>query len=164
VKSGRRWIPIVIGIAILLVFVAIGAALFGFVWLRENLQVEAASVADAESSFDEVQKRFAARPPLVTFKDGRPSMDRSLSENRPRTALTTMHVLAWDPDDAQLARMSIPFWLLRLKETPIDFGTYAAGAGDLGVRLRARDIEQYGPGIVIDASLPRGARALIWVE
>jgi hypothetical protein len=163
-STRRRWIPIVIGIGILLVFVALGAVIVGVVWLRENLQVGETSEADARVAFDEVQKRFAAKPPLVTLKDGLPSVDRAAIENRPRTTLATMHVLAWDPEDSQMARMSIPFWLLRLKETPIQFGAYASGADELGIELRAGDIERYGPGIVIDATMPRGARALIWVE
>jgi hypothetical protein len=163
-SSRRRWLPIVIGIAILLMFAAIGGVIVGVAWLRQNLQVDAASQSDADSAFDDIQKRFASKPPLMTMKDGRPSMDRALFENRPRSTLTAMNILAWDPDDAQLARMSIPFWLLRLKETPIEFSTYLASVGELDVSLRARDLEQYGPGIVLDASFGRGARALIWVE
>jgi hypothetical protein len=163
-STRRRWIPIVIGIAILLAFAAVGGVIVSVAWLRQNLQVDAASQSDAESAFDEIQKRFASKPPLVTLKDGLASMDRAAFEDRPRSSLTAMNILAWDPDDSQLARMSIPFWLLRLKETPIEFGSYLASAGSLGISLRARDLEQYGPGIIIDASLRRGARALIWVE
>lgn len=160
----RRWLPIVAGIAILLAFIAIGAVIFGVAWIRQNVQIDASSESDAETAFQEVQKRFAGRAPLVTMTGGVPSIDRAALEKRPPTPLKTMHVIGWDPDDQRIARVSIPFWLLRLKETPISFGAYAAGADRLGIQLRARDIERFGPGIIVEAALPNGARALIWVE
>ena len=160
----RRWIPIVVGVVILLLFIAIGGIFFSVSWMRQNLQVDAASESDADSAFEEVRQRFATKPPLVTFENGLPRTDLTALENQPRVALNNMHVLAWDPRARRLVRFSIPFWLLRLKETPIQFGAYASGADELGIRLRASDIERYGPGIVVDATLPRRGRALIWVD
>ena len=82
----------------------------------------------------------------------------------PRTSLTTLHVLAWDAHDEQLARFEIPFWFLRLKEGPIRFGTYASGLDELKITLTAAEIERYGPGIIMDISREGRDRALLWVE
>ena len=75
-----------------------------------------------------------------------------------------MHVLAWDADEGRMARFDIPFWFLRLKETPIRFGTYASGLDELNVSLTASEIERYGPGIIVDISRAGRDSALLWVE
>jgi len=72
-------------------------------------------------------------------------------------------VLAWDPDEQKLARFEIPFWLLRLKETPIRFGTFASGLDEMRISLRASDLERYGPGIIVDVTRD-GKDVLLWVE
>ena len=83
---------------------------------------------------------------------------------RPAASLTMLHVIAWDPDDRQLARVDVPFWFVRLKSGPIEFSTYASGLDKVGASLKVEDIERYGKGIIVDASMPRGERALIWAE
>ena len=86
------------------------------------------------------------------------------ADTAPRTALTTLHVLAWDAREGRLARFEIPFWLLRLKATPIRFGTYASGLDELKISLTAAEIERYGPGIIMDIEREGRDRALLWVE
>ncbi|MCA1584816.1 MAG: hypothetical protein LC791_08610 [Acidobacteria bacterium] len=76
----------------------------------------------------------------------------------------TLHVLAWDPDEERLARISLPFWLLRMKSTPIELAAYASGLDDEGVELSAEDIEKYGPGIVLDHTTSSGERVLFWAQ
>ena len=63
-----------------------------------------------------------------------------------------------------MARVDVPFWFVRLKSGPIEFSTYASGLDKVGASLKVEDIERYGKGIIVDASMPRGERALIWAE
>jgi hypothetical protein len=82
----------------------------------------------------------------------------------PRATLATLHVLAWDAREERLARFDIPFWLLRLKDSPIRFGTYASGLDELKISLTPEEIERYGPGIIVDISRDGRDRAVLWVE
>jgi hypothetical protein len=159
----RRWGPILFGVGVLLFFLAIGGVLFGVSWMREHVVVEDAAASSADAHFEEVRKRFADKAPLVEIR--RSGTRRNVPpEDAPRMRLATLHVLAWDPDDEKIARVQLPFWLLRLKETPIQFGSYASGLDEIGVTLTAAEIERYGPGIVVDVEMSRGERALIWAE
>jgi hypothetical protein len=161
----RKWLPIVGGIAVLVVFAGLGAAWFGISWFREHLEVTAASSDEATRAFDEVKAKFPGRAPLLEFSGGTPRVNMDTADaGRAPESLTTLHVIAWDPDDRQLARFDIPFWFVRLKSGPIEFSSYASGLDKVGVSLKVEDIERYGKGIIVDASMPRGERALIWAE
>lgn len=160
--KARRWAPILFGVAVFVVFVILGAAVFGISWVRDHLDITTSSASDATAAFNEVRQRFRDKPPLIEFSEAGPKTNRP-ADDAARTTLTTLHVLAFDADEDQLARFDLPFWFLRLKEGPIRFGTYATGLDELRISLTAADLERYGPGIVIDLS--RGEeRALLWVD
>jgi hypothetical protein len=72
--------------------------------------------------------------------------------------------MVWDDDDERLMSFSMPFWLLRMKSTPIEFSSYASGMDDGGVDLRPEDIEKYGPGIILDTTSRQGERVLLWAQ
>jgi hypothetical protein len=161
--KARRWAPIAFGVAVFLVFMGISAAVFGVSWLREHLHVDAASSGSAEAAFTEVRQRFSSKAPLLEMRDSAMARRNQPAPDAPRTTLTTMHVLAWDPDEQKLARFELPFWLLRLKETPIRFGTFATGLDEMRISLTASDLERYGPGIIVDVTRD-GKDVLLWVE
>jgi len=160
--KARRWAPILFGVAVFVVFVILGAAVFSISWVREHLDVAASSAAEADAAFDEVRRRFPDRAPLLELSETGAKTNRP-PDDAPRTSLTTLHVLAFDADEGQIARFDLPFWLLRLKEGPIRFGTYASGLDRLRTSLTVADLERYGPGIIVDAGL-RDERALLWVD
>ena len=161
----RKWLPIVGGIAVLVVFAGLGAAWFGISWFREHLEVTAASSDEATRACAVVTAMFPARAPRLVFAGGAPLINLDpAAAGGPAASLTMLHVIAWDPDDRQLARVDVPFWFVRLKSGPIEFSTYASGLDKVGASLKVEDIERYGKGIIVDASMPRGERALIWAE
>ncbi|MEW6321919.1 MAG: hypothetical protein AB1635_12650 [Acidobacteriota bacterium] len=162
----RRWVPIVIGVGILLVFAGVGVGVFVISYLRQQVSIEGASPASADEAFDDVRRQFAGRAPLVDWQDGRLvyHKDASPAADRGSRRLETFHVLVFDPDDGRLVRVSLPFWILRMKSGPIEFSGYAAGFDEGGVNLRPDDIERYGPGIIIDVTSPTAERVLFWVD
>jgi hypothetical protein len=160
----RRWAPIVFGVAVFIAFVAIGAVVFSVAWVRDHLDIETASAQGAETAFEEVRGRYRDKAPLLEMRGPTVARRNTPSTDAPRTSLATLHVLAWDADEGKLARFDIPFWLFRLKESPIRFGAYAAGLNDLQVSLTASDIERYGPGIIVDITRSGRDGALLWVE
>ena len=159
----RRWGPILFGVGILIVFLAIGVLIFGISWMREHIVIENAAAATADESLDQIRDRFAERPPLIEVRDGRVRRNDPPPDAKP-AALSTLHVLAWEADEEKLARIDLPFWLVRFRGLPIDFDGGEFDIGGERVTLNAADIERYGRGIVVDLEMSSGERAVIWVE
>jgi hypothetical protein len=165
VAKPKRWVVIVFGVGILLVFVGIGAAIAVTAWFQQNLDVQTSSAAAADAEFDVVRRRFPGRPPLLEIRNGRAAYTvEPASLPASSTSLQTLHVLAFAPGEGKLARISLPFWLLRMKSDPIRFGSYASGLDAEGVTLSPADVEKYGPGIVLDTVSPKGEHVLLWAE
>lgn len=157
-----RWVLVAAGVGIVLVFLGIGVAIFVTAWLRENVDVEDATRDRADTQFEEVRREFGGQAPLLLLDGDEPRYTR---EPGPDAApIERIYVLAWDPHEEKLARFSVPFWLVRLKSGPIEFGGYAAGLDEQGISIRPADIEKFGPGIIVDASRPSGERVLIWAR
>jgi hypothetical protein len=164
-KKRRNWVLVVFGVLVLVVFVGMGAIIAVAAWFQQNLQVEDSSASGAETAFQEVRQRFSNRPPLLELRDGRPAYTTGRPDaSRPRSELQTLNVLAWDPDHEKLTKVAMPFWLLRLKATPIEFSSYASGLDDHGVSLRVDDLERHGAGLIIDTTTPSGERVLLWAQ
>lgn len=164
-KPKRRWIPIVLGIVFLLFVLGVGAVIFSVAWFRQQVQVTEVSATGASEQFDAIRARFAGKQPLLELHDGEPRFVKERpTEPRSTVQITTLHLLAWDEDDEELVRFSLPFWLLRMKSGPIGFSSYDSGLDR--VSLSADDIERHGPGLILDASEnDRGrGRVLIWAE
>lgn len=161
--SWRRWGLILFGVGVLLAVLAVGAAIFGFAWMREHVDIHDATSAAAETSLDEIRTRFAGRPPLIEVRDG------AVRRNDPpadaaRVGLSTVHLVAWDADESKMVRVDLPFWLVRFRGMPIDVDGAEIAIGEAGFTLDADDIERYGTGIIVDAEMDSGERAVIWVE
>ena len=100
---------------------------------------------------------------MIEFRDGEPhAVNKAATAST--TKLTTLHLIAFDDDDGDLARVDIPFWLLRMKSGPIAFGSYASGFDDERIKLTVEDIERRGPGIVLDLQRQGEGRVLVWAE
>jgi hypothetical protein len=162
-KTTRRWLPIVAGIAVLLVFVAIGAIAVTVAYFSEHATVEREiDTTRAATAFDDAKRQFPDQRPVVEFDEARrPRYVDGIAARKNPGTVSTVHVLAWDPDERALASVALPMWLLRLKSGPIEFGTYVSGLDDHGVRLEVADLERYGPGVLFDFTAPSGERVLL---
>lgn len=164
-KSLPRWVQIVGGLAIVFAFVAIGAVIVGISWVREHVDVTDSNEAEATRAFDEIHAKFPGQLPLLELRGRTPHYVEERATRPDSTApITTMHVLAWDDDDRRLAKVDVPFWVLRLKSGTISFSSYASGLDDAGVKLTPEEIERHGPGIVLDLTRAGEGRVLIWTE
>ena len=164
-KPKRRWIPIVIGIVVLIFILGVGAVLVSVAWFRQALQVTAVSQTEAVREFEAIRAKFSGQRPLLEMRDGEPAFVAGRNDEPRSTApITRLHLMSWDDDDQELVTFSLPFWLLRMKSGPIGFSSYDSGFDR--VSLSAEDIERHGPGLILDASEnDRGrGRVLIWAE
>ena len=163
-KKKRTWLWVVLGIFLLCVIVGAGALFFAVSFFRQNMNVTAMSEPSAAEEFDSVRARFAGNKPLFQLVDGRPQMVSDAATQPASPAeISTIHVLAWDRDEEQLVKFSLPFWLVRLKAGPIRI-TSRSAFDDHALEFRAEDLERHGPGLLLDLNEQRDGRLLIWVE
>jgi hypothetical protein len=161
-----RWAQVLIGIAIVMVFLGIGAVIAISAYFSQHLVVNSSTSSQADDEFEKVRKQFNRKPPIIEMRDGVPHYVDARVKLLPeqQRPLQTLHVLAWDSDEEKLVNVAVPWWLLRLKSGPIQFGSYASGWDDARVRLTAQEIEQYGPGVILEAEGRHGERVLLWAE
>ena len=158
-KDTVRTLVIIVGVLILLAIVGLGSA----VWLfMRSVEVGKADTASASQEFDQIRRRFAGVTPVLGIENKRPVVGRRPPVQGTGTRLTTLHVLAWDPDDNGLARIDVPFWLVRLKSGPIEIASNRIGDTDLGITVE--ELERYGPTLVLDHEGEDGERVLVWTE
>jgi hypothetical protein len=164
-RKKRRWIPILIGVVLLVGVVAVGAIVLTAVWFRQNLTITKGSEDVAMQQFEEIRSRYPGQQPLIELVDGRPQyVAERASQSASATPLTSVHVIAYDRDEGNTVTFSLPFWLLRLKSGPIRISAYQQGWDDRGVSFRVEDIEKHGPGIIVDVTEENEGRVLIWAQ
>jgi hypothetical protein len=164
-KKKNTWIWVVLGIFVFLGVLFVGGIVGVAMLFRQSLDVtENISASSASSEFDAVYARFPGQQPLIQLVDGHPELvPERAGQSANGKSLTTLHVVAFDDDDENLAKLSIPWWLVRMKSGPIRLSAYRQGWDDRGVSFRVEDIEKHGPGIIVDVKRSEG-RMLIWAE
>jgi hypothetical protein len=174
----RRWSVAwkVTGIVVALFAVLVGV---GLVLLSRYSQTETSDAASAAREFQAVRTRLAGQVPLLDLRGIQPPVfHRDGTSARPVTAL---RALVYDPRDHSLRRWTIPIAAIRVVTLGgsirlMDFGM----PGDSRARLTLEDLEQHGPGLVVDASgeavapiaagaalvgsSATGAQLLMWTE
>jgi hypothetical protein len=156
-----RTLTIAVGLVILLAVLGLGSA----VWLfTQSVDVGKADEIVATQEFDRVRAQFAGMKPVLELRDGEPVLARKPPDRSSGVRLTTLHVLHWDPDDDNLARVDLPFWLIRLKSGPIEIVSddNVMNDGDLGITVE--ELERFGPTLVADHEGRGGDRLLIWTQ
>ena len=163
-RKRYTWVWIIVGILISIFVIGAGCVTFTVLWFRQNMDITETSDANAAAEFDTVRAKFAGQLPLIEMRDDRPRLVEERLKKASTTPLKTMHVMAWDSDESQIVRFSLPFWLLRLNPGPIRIGNYADGWDDSRIRFTIEDLERSGPGLVLDATERNEGRVLVWVE
>ena len=162
----RTWVLVVIAIIVVGILGLVAVAGVGFYFASKHIDTRAASPASAAKAFEEVRARFSGQRPLIELDD-RGRFVRA-NTNRPVAGQVRepeqLNVLAYDPDEGRIVRLSIPFWLLRLKTggTSIDFNGREMDLEDL--KLSVEDLERYGPTLIAEHKTPDGNHVIIWSQ
>jgi len=162
----KTWIWIIVGIVAIGILCVIAMAGAGMYFVSQNIHTRTVSSDTAASEFDKVRKQFSGQQALIEL-DERGNFLRS-NTDRPAPAGARrpekLFVLAFDPDDGGLVRMSIPFWLLRMKAdgATIDFSGNRMDLEDL--KLTVEDLERFGPSLILDQKNEGGDRVLVWSQ
>jgi hypothetical protein len=119
---------------------------------------------DARFTFDNALAGVAMREPLVEVDA--PDIIVHRTPDHPRRELSAMHVLAYDPRAKKLVNLTVPGWLLRVAGR--GRARLKISESDVVQRLNGQigldDLEQHGPGLVLDTTNFNGRRVLIWTE
>ncbi|HXG55787.1 MAG TPA: hypothetical protein VNJ03_10450 [Vicinamibacterales bacterium] len=162
----KTWIWVLVGIGVVGILFVIAMAGAGIYFFSQNIETRTATTTVAASEFDRIRAQFTGQKPLIEL-DSNGDFLRS-NTDRPVPASPEMpenlYVLAFDPDDGGLVRVTIPFWLLRLKMkgATINFSGNQMDLEDL--KLTVEDLERFGPSLVLDQQNEGGDRVLVWSQ
>lgn len=159
----KTWVWIVVGIAVCGVLLVIAMAGAGIYFASQHIKATHATATSAAAEFEAVRAKFAGQKPLIELDAHgdflRANTDRPGGTVRPER----LHVLAFDPDDGDLVRITLPFWLLRMKmQGKVSFGGSGMDLEDL--KLTVEDLDRYGPSLILDQKADGGDRVLVWSQ
>lgn len=162
----KTWVWIVVGIVAFGILCVIAMAGAGFYFVSQHFDARTVSSATAADEFEKVRKQFAGQKALIELDEQgdflRANTDRPTPANVRRPE--KLYVLAFDPDDGGLVRVSVPFWLLRMKadNATIDLGGSRVDLEDL--KLTVEDLDRFGPCLILDQKNEGGDRVLVWSQ
>lgn len=162
----KTWIWVVAAIFVIGILGVVAMAGIGIYFFTQHIETRTASPALAEREFDQVRTPFQGQKPLIEL-DSRGRYLRSNTEIKAKPDAKipeSVHVIAFDPDDGRIVKVTIPFWLLRLKMrgATIDLNGRSMDLEDL--RLTVEDLERFGPILIVDFKAPNGERVLVWSQ
>jgi hypothetical protein len=162
----KTWIWVVVGVVGLGVLCVVAMAGVGFYFFSQHFDTKVVSRESAGSEFEHVKAQFAGQKALIELDE----RGRFLRANADRAAQPTarrpdqLYVLAFDPDDERIVKVTIPFWLLRFKArgATVDFNGGRLDLEDL--KLTVEDLERFGPTLIVEHKSARGERVLVWSQ
>jgi len=162
----KTWVWVVLGIVVIGVLAVIAMAGVGLYLFSQHIDTRAASPANAAREFEQVKARFGDQKPLIELDDHGRYL-RSHTDRTPPISVKppdSINVLAFDPDDGRIVRVSIPFWIVRMKMrgATIDLNGNHMNLEDL--KLTAEDLERFGPTLIVDHKNTTGERVLVWSQ
>jgi hypothetical protein len=128
-----------------------------FVYMAMSaFRTEEVDQTQARAAFEEVRGKFPGVMPAFELRKGNePTIVRQPPAAAASPEPTSVHILAWDPAEGQLARITLPFSLLKMSNDPVEFG---------GVSLDMEDVQRYGRTLLLDGDSGDGDRILVWTD
>ncbi|MGE5358937.1 MAG: hypothetical protein ACM3NQ_07935 [Bacteroidales bacterium] len=166
-----NWLWIALGIVIFVVILAIaGVGGFGYYMYRQ-MEPSKTTGAHTEQEFAEVRARFEGEVPYIDFSSmeaGEGTVHHEQEKSEP-AQVKQLRLVAYNPDDKTLVRVTLPMWLLNYaRNKPISFSGSGGGVqwDDEKVRLKVTpaEIERHGPGLIINTTSRSGEKVIIWAE
>ena len=162
----KTWVWVVLAIVVIGILGVIAMAGVGLYFFSQHIDSKSASPAEAARDFEQVTTRFTGQKPLIELDDRgrylRSHTDRQPSANtKPPEEL---HVMAFDPDEGHIVRVTVPFWLLRMqmRGAAIDLNGNRFDLEDM--KLTVEDLERFGPTLIVDHRSSAGERVLVWSQ
>ncbi len=162
----KTWVWVVVGIVVIGILGIVAMAGVGVYFFSQHFDTKVVSRDGASVEFEQAKARFTGQKPFIELDD-RGRFLRSNPDRPPRTDTRTpdqLNVLAFDPDDERIVKVTIPFWLLKFKAhgTTVDFNGGRLDLEDL--KLTVEDLERLGPTLIVDLQTHTGERVLVWSQ
>lgn len=162
---------LLIGLGVFILLLMVGVAVIGGAgyWLYHQFS---GSVSDrapeqAASDMDDIRARFGDQKPLFVIPEGAtaPQLDPDARPQQDGANLEAVHIAVYDPNDGKLVRFRIPFWLLRLSpDGKISIADDALSEVRGVEKITVKELERYGPGLVLDVREEDGSQVIVWME
>jgi hypothetical protein len=148
---------------VLLVCAVAGASIFGvLVW--RAVTIERAEHNEVERRFGAARAGLPSAAPLVDIDDaGRVTRMTPVAASGPRP-ISRLKALAWRAPEQRLVSADTPFWFFRLKGPAARYALDGTGLDLDRLHLTARDLERFGPAVIVDHTSRDGSRLLVWTE
>lgn len=164
--TAKTWIWIIlgfIGVCVLGMFALAGA---GFYFVSQHIAVKETTSPAAVRTFDQARAMFKTQQPIIELDMMEHPRQLHQTADLPTSAVrpANLYVLAWNPEDNRLAKVTLPFWLLRMGRRKIDFFKDQRGFNFERLNLDVPELERIGPALVLDYRTPNGERVLIWTQ
>ena len=167
-RAKRSLVFSVVNGAVIIVLTAIGIGVWFFVSHHESSPV---SKQSAEAEFFQLRSRFSTQQPLIDMSLRRP-VDMSTIEQS-ATPPHTFHTVIFDTRGSQrLVHITVPYWFARLfagrdgefrwlgQLTFLDDTEFDSES----IHLSLDQLQQRGPGLIIDYQHSSGGQFISWVE
>jgi hypothetical protein len=162
----KTWIWVIVSLIVICILGVVAVAGMGYYFFTKHFDSKVTSPASASVEFEQVKAQFTGQKPLIELDE----RGRFLRANPDRPGRSDarrpdqLYVLAFDPDDERIVKVTIPFWLLRLKArgATVDFNGGSLDLEDL--KLTVEDLERFGPTLIVDHKSSGGERVLVWSQ
>jgi hypothetical protein len=162
----KPWVWVVVGIVVTGMLCVVAVAGMGFYFFSQHFNAQTATPAKAGVEFERVKAQFKDQKPLIELDERGHFLRSNPDRPTPASGRTPAHlyVLAFDPDDERIVKVTIPFWLLRFKSrgARVDFNGGRLDLEDL--KLTVEDLERFGPTLIVDHKATSGDRVLVWSQ
>lgn len=162
----KTWVWVVLGVVAAGILVVIAGAAAGVYFFTRNIDARTVTHEAAAAEFESIRTRFTGQKPLIELDERGHFLRSNADREAPVEAARphTLYVLAFDPDDGDLVRVSIPFWLLRLKTGNAVINLDSGDMNLEDLKLTVEHLERLGPSLVLDQRNRGGDRVLVWTE
>jgi hypothetical protein len=152
-------------------FIALITVGLGLSFFASHHQDNPVSKQSAEAEFAQLRSRFSTQQPLIDMRLRQPVNFSEAAQSV--IPLQTFHTVIFDTRDSQrIVHITVPFWFARLFA---DRGGNFKWLGQLtflddtefdseAIQLSLAQIEQRGPGLIVDYQHPSGGQFISWVE
>jgi hypothetical protein len=167
-RTARSIVLSVVTCAVIIASTAVGMGLWFFVSHHESSPI---SKQLAEAEFSQLRSRFSAQPPLIDMSRRQP-VDLSTTGGSVGP-LHLFHTVIFDTRGSQrIVHITVPFWFARLfagrdgefrwlgQLTFLDDTEFDSES----IHLSLDQLEQRGPGLIIDYQHSSGGQFISWVE
>jgi hypothetical protein len=162
----RTWVWVLVGAAGVGLVALMVMAGSGVYFVSHHIQTQHATGPDAIKAFDAVIASMGSGHPLYELDTNdeprlvKPLVDIPTASTQP----DTLWMLAWDPDQDRLVRVSLPFWLLRVGSRKVRVIRGDRGFNLERLNLDVDELARIGPALVFDFRNQDGVRVLLWTQ